>query len=272
MAPVEYLNPDTSFKHWIASDLRFWREREGLSLSQMGLIMGASRHTVSNIEHARDGWNMNEDHAERLDKHFNLNNHFARLVHYARTAHDPDWFLEYAKFELRALIIRTFRLSLFPGLFQTPEYARALLSASGMVKDVDAAVENRMRRQEVLTRNKPPHVWAVIDESVLHRSVGGSAVMREQLARLHEATALPNVTVRIVRQSVGVYPGLDGSFNHLTTKTGDLAFVEAPGGGRLVQDGAEVRWFGVRWERIGANALPWDSSRELIAEAMERFS
>lgn len=272
MAPVEYLDPNTSFKHWIASDLRFWREREGLSLSQMGLIMGASRHTVSNIEHARDGWNMNEDHAARLDKHFNLNGHFSRLVHYARSAHDPDWFLEYAKYELRAMIIRTFRLSLFPGLFQTPEYARALISASRTVKDVDAAVEDRMRRQEVLTRGNPPHIWAVIDETVLHRPIGGPDVMRNQLTRLYESAALPNVTVRVVRQASGLYPGLDGSFNSLTMHNGDLVFVEAPGGGRLVQDSAEVRWFGVRWDTIGANALPWDSSRDLIAEAMERFS
>jgi transcriptional regulator with XRE-family HTH domain len=272
MAPVEYLTPDTSFKHWIASDLRFWREREGLSLSQMGLIMGASRHTVSNIEHARDGWNMNEDHAARLDKHFNLNNHFTRLVHYARTAHDPDWFLEYARFELRAMIIRTYRLALFPGLFQTPEYAHAIISASQTVTDIDAAVEKRMQRQEVLTRDKPPHVWALIDETVLHRPIGGPRVMHDQLARLYEAAALPNVTIRVVRQGVGSHPGLDGSFNGLTMENRELVFVEAPGGGRLVQDNAEVRWFGVRWEEIGASALPWDSSRDLMAEAMERFS
>lgn len=270
MAPVEYLDPNTSFKHWIASDLRFWREREGLSLSQMGLIMGASRHTVSNIEHARDGWNMNEDHATRLDKHFNLNGHFSRLVHYARTAHDPDWFLEYARYELRAQIIRTYRLSLVPGLFQTPEYARALVS--GVVKDVDAAVENRMKRQEVLTRDSPPHVWAVLDETVLHRPIGGPEVMHNQLKRLNEAAESPNATIRVVRQSAGSYPGLDGSFNSLTVKNNELVFVEAPGGGRLITDDAEVRRFGVNWERIGASALPWNSSQDLIAEAMERFS
>src|ERR1700754_3634006 len=119
MAPVESLDPDTSFKHWIASDLRFFRERAELSLTQMGLVMGCNRHTVSNIEHARDGWNMNEDQAKRLDAHFQLNGHFQRLVRYARTAHDPDWFAEYAKHEAKALVIRTYRLSLIPGLFQT---------------------------------------------------------------------------------------------------------------------------------------------------------
>ncbi|WP_131738873.1 helix-turn-helix domain-containing protein [Actinomadura roseirufa] len=272
MAPVESLDADASFKHWIASDLRFWREREGLSLSQMGQVMGCSRHTVSNIEHARESWNMNEDQADRLDAHLRLNNHFRRLVRYARTAHDPDWFADYVKHEKYALAIRTFRLSLFPGLLQTEAYARALLTSSRLVVDVEKAVHARMRRQKVLTREDPPHLWAVIDENVLHRPVGGPEVMREQVARLYEAAVLPHVTIRFVRQSSGFYLGLDGSFNTLSLERGEKVFVEAPGGGRLIQGGPELRDFGVRWDRIGASALPWDSSRDLMAEAMERFS
>jgi transcriptional regulator with XRE-family HTH domain len=272
MAPIEYLDPDTSFKHWIASDLRFFREREELSLAQMGRIMGGSRHTVSNIEHARDGWNMNEDHAKRLDVFLRLNDHFQRLVRYARTAHDPDWFAEYAMHEAKAFVIRFYRLSLIPGLFQTPEYARAILTAARLVDDIDAAVDSRMRRQEVLTRKNPPLVWVLLDQSVLRRPLGGTQVMRDQLARLLEAADSPHVTIRIVPQSTGFYLGLDGAFNSLTMERRDMAFVEAPGGGRLIQDPSEIREFGVRWDRIGASALPWDASRDLITEAMERFS
>ncbi|MBT2206768.1 DUF5753 domain-containing protein [Actinomadura sp. NEAU-AAG7] len=272
MAPIDYLNPDASFKHWIASDLRFFREREELSLSQMGLVMKCSRHTVSNIEHARDGWNMNEEQAARLDVHLRLNGHFARLVRYARTAHDPDWFAEYAKYEAKALVVRLYRLSLIPGLLQTPEYARAMIKESGLVQDVEAAVESRMKRQELLSRPKPPPIWVVLDEGILHRPMGGAEVMYQQLARLREAAELPHVTVRTVPLSVGSYVGLDGSFNSLAMETEDLAFVEAPGGGRLIQETAEVRGFGVRWERIGACALPRDASLGLIDQAMERFA
>lgn len=272
MSAIEYLDPDTSFKHWIAHDLRFFREREGLSLAQMGQIMGCNRHNVSNIEHARDGWNMQEHQADRLDVHLRLPGHFARLVRYARTAHDPDWFVDYVKHEAKARVIRTFRLALFPGLLQTPEYARALLTGSRMVNNVEAAVEARMKRQEVLARENPPQVWVLLDESVLHRPVGGPKVMRDQLARLREATELRHVTIRIVSHSAGFHLGLDGSFNYLTMKRGELAFVEAPGGGRLIHGEAEIAEFLLRWDRIGASALPWDVSRDLIVEAMERFS
>ncbi|MFC4905782.1 helix-turn-helix domain-containing protein [Actinomadura gamaensis] len=272
MAPLESLNPDTSFKDWVASDLRFYREREGLSLAQMGAIMGAAKATVSNLEHARDGWNLNEDQADKLDSFLRLNHHFRRLVRYARTAHDPDWFAEYAKHEALALVIRSFRLSLFPGIFQTPDYARSLLREAGWVKDVESAVQIRMERQAVLTQENPPFVWVVIDESVLHRQVGDRDVFRGQLARLCEVATLPNVTVRIVPTSSRFYPGLDGSFNALSLPTSELVFVEAPGGGRLVQESAEVREFGVRWDLIGACALPWEASLALLTQVMERYS
>lgn len=271
MAPVAYLDPDSSFKHWIASDLRFFREREGLSLSQMGQIMQCNRHNVSNLEHARDGWNMNERQAARLDEYLRLNGHFGRLVRFARTAHDPEWFAEYAKHEAKALEIRTYRLALFPGLFQTPEYARELLTSSRLVDDIEGAVDARMKRQEVLVRAKPPLVWVLLDETVLHRPVGTPEVMRGQLARLLEVIELPHVTIRIVPLSAGFHLGLDGMFNYLSMQTGELAFAEAPGGGRLIQ-GLEVREFGFRWDRIGASALPWDTSRDLITKAMEQFS
>lgn len=272
MSPVESLNPDASFKHWIASDLRFYRERAGMSLAAFGQIVGCNRHAVSNYEHARDGWNLQEGHADKLDAYFELNGHFARLVRYARSAHDPDWFAEYARHETRALAIRLFRLSLVPGLLQTPEYARAVITASRMVDDVEAAVRERMLRKAVLERKNPPHVWIVMDESVLHRPIGGHEVMREQLGALLEATRARLVTVRVVPQSSDYYLGLGGSFNSLTMERGDLAFVEAPGGGRLIQDQTEIREFGLRWDRIGASALPWETSRDLIAKAMERYS
>lgn len=272
MARIESVDSAASVKHKIASDLRFYREKQGLSLSQMGIIMGCSRHTVSNIEHARDGWNMNEDQAARLDTHLELNGHFAWLVLYARAAHDPDWFAEYAKYEAKALVIRFYRLSLIPGLFQTPEYARAVLTAARIVEDVEAAVENRMKRQEVLARRPTPEVWVLLDESVLYRPIGGSEVMRGQLERLREAAETRNTIIRVVPQTAGFYPGLDGSFNSLTLPTGDVMFAEAPGGGRLIQGGAELREFVVRWDRIGASALPWETSRDMINAAMERLT
>jgi uncharacterized protein DUF5753 len=83
---------------------------------------------------------------------------------------------------------------------------------------------------------------------------------------------MPHINIRIVPLSAGAHEGVNGPFSGLTLDSGELAFVEAPGGGRLIQDTMEIRDFGVRWSLVGASALPWESSRDLIAEAMERYS
>lgn len=90
-----------------------------------------------------------------------------------------------------------------------------------------------MRRQEILTRPDPPQIWVLLDESILRRPVGDPTIMRGQLARMLEAADMPHVTIRIIRESVGYYVGLDSSFNLLTTNVGDIVFIEA-GGGRLI--------------------------------------
>lgn len=93
--------------------------------------------------------------------------------------------------------------------------------------------------------------------------------MREQMARLLEAAELPHVTVRIVPNSAGANAGLDGPFKVITIAGADVGYVDAPYGGRLVMDSDEVRGLAVRFDRVGAVALPVDSSRIKIQEMME---
>lgn len=100
-----------------------------------------------------------------------------------------------------------------------------------------------MARQAILASASPPELWVLLAETALQCLVGGKAVMHEQLARLVELSVLPNVTLRIVPNSAGANPGLDGSFKVIKVKEGKAAFVEAPNGGRLVLNAAEVGGF-----------------------------
>lgn len=93
--------------------------------------------------------------------------------------------------------------------------------------------------------------------------------MREQNAHLLEASELPNVTLRVVPKSAGAHQGLDGSFRVIRLPERDVAFVEAPGGGRLILGTAEVQAYGVRFDRIAAEALTPGASRDLIKRIME---
>jgi transcriptional regulator with XRE-family HTH domain len=118
--------------------------------------------------------------------------------------------------EASAAIIRQFELSLFPGLLQTEEYMRALLTGFGRSgADLEGAVEARLLRQEIFEREGAPSLFVILDEKVLRQQVGGAKTMKHQFERLEELDARPNVTIQVVRFSVGSYPGLLGPFTLL---------------------------------------------------------
>ncbi|WP_146087307.1 DUF5753 domain-containing protein [Thermomonospora echinospora] len=236
----------------------------------MAKIMNCTKGTVSNLEHARPGYRLDERQAKAIDEYFGLGVHFQRMVRYAKSGHDPDWSRQHTLYEQRALTIRTYEAMVVPGLLQTEDYARALLTA-GYADDVETWVKRRMSRQAVLAKSDRPHLWVIISQNVLDWPVGGAAVMAAQLARLLEISEMPNVTLRVLPRSVGAHLGLEGTFKIVSVKEGDVVYMEACGGGRLTQDLTDVRKYHVRYDRIGADALPRNSSRDLIRRAMETY-
>ncbi len=123
---------------------------------------------------------------------------------------------EYIALEDVASLVRNWQLSLVPGLFQTAEYARALLEAWHGPDAVERSVEIRMRRQARLTSERPLQVHAVVWEAALRQLVGGSGIMRNQLGRLLDVAMLPNVTLQILPYAAGVHPCLTSPFNIVT--------------------------------------------------------
>jgi hypothetical protein len=228
--------------------------------------MGRSRGSVSNCEAGRR--RITEQEARILDRHWDTGGHFLRLLTFARAGHDPDWFKQHLEHEARASVLKIYELAVVPGLLQTADYARASFTAGGLT-DIETLVASRLSRQEALDRPDPPTVWVLLDEGVLDHRVGSPEVMRAQLTRLLEVNRLHHVTVRVVPRTVGWHFGLEGSFKIMTTDTGDVVYTEACGGGRLITDPLEVRSFTLRHDRIGAWALPVDSSQALIASKME---
>lgn len=271
MVARDCLDPDSSLWDWIAVDLRFWRLKFGMSQEEVGRIIHVNRHTVSNLEAGRYGYRLDSDQALALDTRWDLNLHFTRLLTYAKAGHDPNWFLQHVRYEVRSFMLRTYEPLLIPGLLQTEAYARTLLVRGQNVPDVEAALETRLDRQKILIKEDPPLLRVILDQGILERPVGGTKVMREQLAALLDASKMPNVVIRVVLKSAGFYVGLEGPFIITTVAEGDVAFMEACGGGRLTTDKAEVRRYSVWYDSIGDVALPVDSSRDLIANAMEEM-
>jgi transcriptional regulator with XRE-family HTH domain len=112
----------------------------------------------------------------------------------------PAWVKPYLGLEQAARLLRSYDPQLIPGLLQAPGYARAVFSLSGSScgERAERQLAVRMRRQEILHRAEPPHVWAVIDEAALRRPVGGTAVMRAQLEHLLEISKLRHVNIQVL--------------------------------------------------------------------------
>ena len=123
--------------------------------------------------------------------------------------------LQFIELEAAASVTRNFQPLMVPGLLQTEEYARLMLgrlTADRSDHRIEALVEVRRRRQELLDRDDAPMLFFIVDEAATRRVVGGRDVMRRQLIRLIEAAARPHVTVEVVPFSAGPHPGLNGPF------------------------------------------------------------
>jgi transcriptional regulator with XRE-family HTH domain len=121
----------------------------------------------------------------------------------------------YVGLEQEATSIVMFNSAVVPGLLQVASYSRAI-HLNGLPRLDDIAIEERLEerriRQQLLTRKDAPEVEVLLDEAVLHRPLGGGAVMRDQLDRILAVADYPNVTMRVVPFHIGAHPALESNF------------------------------------------------------------
>ncbi|MWA04559.1 hypothetical protein F8568_030100 [Actinomadura sp. LD22] len=268
-SPEELPKPQTNLRDFTAYYMRFQRTQRGLSGEALGRVIGAGKSQVSRIETGID--RLDAKQAALLDKAWNTGRLFSLLVWYAAVGHDPAWFAQYVELEQRSDMLRLYEANVIPGIFQTPEYADALLR-SGIEADPDRLLADRLERQNLLLRTPPPHVTVILSQNALDWPIGTAEIMRAQLARLLEEAERVNVVVRVIPRSwaTGAHAGLDGSFHLMSGDDfGEVAYTESPGAGRLVASPADVRSYGVRYERISAMALDEGASFQMIQRIME---
>jgi Domain of unknown function (DUF5753) len=215
------------------------------------------------------------DFAQRCDKALGTPGTFARLRQHARLTPLPAWFRPWAEIEAASAQLRLAEHSAVPGLLQTEDYARAVLVEEPAITDDDlaGAVAARMARQAVLTRaGKPPLIWVVVDESALHRTVGGTKVMHEQLLHLAHMSGLPNITVQVVPLTAGWHCGLAGAFAIADVKgAGEIAYLDTVTDGYIEERAAVVERTVLRFNALRAEALPRKASQDLIMKRAEDF-
>jgi hypothetical protein len=161
-------------------------------------------------------------------------------------------------------------------MFQTKEYARSVIRRTSpeMAELVlEGRVEARLARQELLTRDQMPYFWSVMDESALRRVVGSAEIMCNQLSRVVELAALPNVTVQVVPFSLGAYPGLKNAFTFLqfAPPQSPVVFVESSAGELYLEREGELARHEESLQHLRAGALDPDNSVRLINEVKKDF-
>jgi transcriptional regulator with XRE-family HTH domain len=159
-----------------------------------------------------------------------------------------------------------------PGLLQTGDYTRALLLESDMVPEdeIEDRMVTRLRRHSVLMRQRPPTLLTIIDELVLHRTVGGPDVTARQLLHLVRAAQKPHITIRVVPKD-RAHAGIMGAFALIGQPArSPVVFVEQPTSGLFVEDRAEVEVYGGIVEKLLNAALDQAQSVELIASLAKR--
>ncbi|MGH3872115.1 MAG: helix-turn-helix domain-containing protein [Pseudonocardiaceae bacterium] len=179
-------------------------------------------------------------------------------------------FVDYVWLESRATVIRSFDPLVVTGLLQTREYAEAAITAAEW--EAEAAqiarwVQVRMDRQAVLHRDAPPRFTAIIEESVLHREVGGPDVLAGQRAHLLVCAELPHLDLRVLPASVGAHASPSGGFLVFTTAEPDLevGYAETVGGAVYVEPPNSERFVRVYNDLLDSALEPAESAEFIRA-------
>ncbi|MFF0341066.1 helix-turn-helix domain-containing protein [Kribbella sp. NPDC004875] len=273
----------------LGGQLRRMRESAGISRADAGWQIRASESKVSRMELGRVGFK-ERDVSDLLELYgMNDDPERDRLMELARAANNPgwwsrygdvmpSWFANYVGLEVAAALIRTYEVMFVPGLLQTEEYARAMVQLGKQAflehQEVDQRVELRVTRQQILTRPNPARLWVVIDESVLHRPVGGKRVLRAQIEHLMMWSQQPNITLQVMPFSSVGYAGAGGAFSLLRFPDDDLpdiVYIEHAASALYLDKLEEVDEYVAIMEGLTISAAPVSATEGLLKEALAQL-
>ena len=272
----------------VGAQLRRLRTDLGISREQAGEAIRASEWKIHRLENGQVGFK--ERDIIDLLRLYGVTDptEVAEFVALAREANSPGWwqhygdvlppwFRTYVDLESVATLIRTYEGQFIPGLLQTDDYMRAVVQGAHLdesSEELGRRVRLRMARQQLLTRDHPPRLWAVIDEAALRRPVGSPEVMRRQLERLIDATKLPNVTLQVLPFGAGAHPAMVGSFSVLRfpdDELPDVVYLEHLTSALYLNKPEEVDQYLHVMESICVRAAAPDRTVELLDRILDEL-
>ncbi|HEY1920799.1 MAG TPA: helix-turn-helix transcriptional regulator [Streptosporangiaceae bacterium] len=280
----------TVHRRQLGAELRRLREAAGLRVEDAAATLGCSPSRVSRIEigHGKgvakpaDVRTLCELYKVTDERQVDMLLNMLSLVAQHRGWWEdfgsvlPSGLEVYVGLESDARAERCWEPLLVHGLLQTADYARAVFQMDGRrpLADVDDLVQIRTERQKLLHREGSPlEVWAIFDEAVLRRPIGGVNVMHDQLRHLVEVTQMPNVAIQIVPLSMGANPGLGGSFSILEfEEDSPVVYVDSRAGNLYLEKRADVRQHSTTFDLLRSMALAPAESVSLLERAAEEMT
>ncbi|MFI8090071.1 helix-turn-helix domain-containing protein [Streptomyces sp. NPDC086080] len=269
----------TTRRRQLGAMLRKLRARKAMTLEEAGGLVGVSKATVSRYETQAGPvkWIV----VDALCRQYGATDaEREAVVRLAKDAKQQGWWSSFADsipesmnllltLEDEAVREDHFSCVYVPGLLQTRAYSTALQKANEIPlepAEVERLVDIRMKRQEILTRPKPPRLWAILDESVLRRVVGAPETMKQQLDQLLNANESPHITLQVLPFSKGAHCAALGSFVILggTEPTLDVVYVDFHTGSLFLEQEEELERYRLAFEYLRAQALDMEASSDLI--------
>jgi hypothetical protein len=265
----------------LGAQLRRLREGRNISREDAGWQIRASGSKISRMELGRVSFK-ERDVADLLTLYgLTDDEERAALMALARQANTPgwwqqfgdilpSWFQSYLGLEAAASLIRTYEVQFVPGLLQTVDYARTVIRlghADASAEELERRIELRHARQQVLKRPEPPRLWAVIDEAVLRRPIGGLQVMRGQIEALIEASKLPNIGLQVIPFHAGGHAAAGGPFAILRfpePQLPDIVYVEQMTTALYLDKRDDVDHYAIAMERICVDAEPPSNTATIL--------
>ncbi|WP_426367211.1 helix-turn-helix domain-containing protein [Streptomyces sp. E-08] len=269
----------TARQQRLGSELRRLREQSGMSAQQAAALLGVDRTRIPNIESGRFG--ISPERVRTLA--FNYGCPDTGLVDLlAGMAHERDrgWWeehrgllppslLDIAELEFHASELETSVTTHIPGLLQTEDHARAVFDTAVPAlpgPDLEARLALRLRRQQVLDRDRPVRYEAVIHEAALRMRFGGPKVTRAQLEHILAHTERDTVSVRVIPFAAGGFPGAGQSFTYVSAPVPQLDTVQLDSshGSLLLDTDMQLRRYRGLLDRLRGLALPATESRAFV--------
>ncbi|XUL90100.1 helix-turn-helix domain-containing protein [Streptomyces galilaeus] len=273
MAGHKDLDPSTSPRALLGAELRHAREKAGLSQEELGQRLFVSGSFIGQLEAGTR--RMVPEYARMLDRELGTGDFFERNCVAAAKSSYPEHFVEAAEAEARATAINQYATLLVPGLLQTNAYAEAVFRAykpTATDAEIDVLVADRLKRTQILDHPTTPLLWFVLDEAVLRRGIGGSAVMAEALRHVLGLAQRRRIIVQALPFSAGAHAALDGPLKLMEfANEAPLSFVEAPDMGKLIDDPATVAHHAHMFKLLLAASLSAPDSLALIESVAQDY-